>query len=261
MNAAPKPDPADGLFETLLVVEGAPVELEPHLDRLRASLRKQFDAELPGAAMGLIAEHAAGIELGRLRLTVAPGAAGLGCEVTAEAVDPAICFPDREHGAELRSLPLHGGFGSQKWSDREILKPTVAGTIPLVLDRGDEVLEAGWANVFAAIGGALVTPAADGRILPGIARAATLAVAEAAGIEVEERRLGREELFGAEEVFLTGSVRGLTPARTLDGEPLPGPAGLSRLVADGLRRRWGLAPAAGRGRAPAGARSPGPLAR
>ena len=109
---------------------------------------------------------------------------------------------------------------------------------PLVCDRAGEVLEAGRANLFAAHSQALVTPAADGRILPGTARAATIAIARAAGIEVREQRLFHDDLFAADEVFLTGSVRGIEPVRSLDGTDLPPAAALSGRIAAELRRRW-----------------------
>ncbi len=133
--------------------------------------------------------------------------------------------------------------------------------LPLLLDRDDEVLEASRANVFAVIGQALVTPAADGRILPGIARAGAIAAAHETGIEVIERPLARAELLAADEVFLTGSVRGVEPARSLDGASLPAAGALSRRVGARLRQRWLAAPVAAAAPAPAVAPSPGPLAR
>ena len=246
MPSSPRPDPAQGVFETLLVVEGEPIELDAHMARLTASLKALFGAALPSGARDLVRERAEGLALGRLRLTVAPGEAALtpiapgGADLTSAvvtaAVDPALVFPSR--GADLVELPLDGGLGSHKWADRSPLRGVAEGTVPLLLDRGDEVLEVGRANVFVSRGGVLMTPAADGRILPGIARSAAIEVAGAAGHEVLERRIYRDDLFDADEVFLTGSVRGVEPARSLAGAALPAAGALSRLVAAGLRQRW-----------------------
>jgi len=234
------PRVALGVFETLLVVDGAAVELDAHLDRLAASTSDLFDAALPPGLGQRLGEQTRGLPLGRLRVTLAPGRDGLAATIATEAVDPACVFPTWEHGAELSSLRHDGGLGSHKWADRTPLAAAPPGTVPLVLDRGREVLEAGRASVFVAVRGKLATPPLDGRVLPGIARAGAIAAAAEAGIELEERPLDRDELLGADEVFLTGSVRGVEPARSLDGIPLPPQGELSRRVAAGLRRRWKL---------------------
>lgn len=261
MKPPRRPDPTHGVFETLLVLDGRPVELEAHLDRIATSLEALFGAALPVAADGLVRDRAAPLPLGRMRLTVAPAGGELACETAAAPVDAAIVFPPWERGAELRGIPFAGGLGRHKWADRSALPEPSEGTVPLLLDRGDEVLEAGWANVFVAIDGVLMTPPPDGRILPGIARGAAIEVARAEGIEVREQQLGREALLAADEVFLTGSVRGVEPARSLDGRALPATGELSRRVGDGLLRRWLDAPVAAAPPALAGAPQPGPLAR
>jgi para-aminobenzoate synthetase/4-amino-4-deoxychorismate lyase len=236
MTTPPTPDPGQGLFETLLVLDGEPVALDAHLDRLAASLAVLFGATPPAGLAADAAARASGLELGRLRIVVDP--AGAGAALTAQAVDRADLFPSREHGAELRSLPCPGGLGAHKWADRRFLGEIRGEPLPLLFDRGDELLEAGRANVFLADGEALRTPRVDGRILPGTTRAAAIAIARDEGIEVVEGRLSREDLFAADEVFLTGSVRGVEPARSLDGAPLPSGDAIGRRVGKTLRLRW-----------------------
>jgi para-aminobenzoate synthetase / 4-amino-4-deoxychorismate lyase len=238
MTSTPTPDPGQGLFETLLVAGGKPVELDAHLDRLGASLRTLFGVLPPAGIADDAREAARPMQLGRLRITVDQIAASPRARLAVEAVEPADLFPAWERGADLRSLRCEGGLGHHKWSDRRRLGDAADGTVPLLLDRGDEVLEAGRGNLFAAFGEELLTPASDGRILPGIARAGAIAAAREAGIEVAERRLLRDDLFAADGVFLTGSVRGVEPARSLDGALLPAGTDLSRRVGDSLRRRW-----------------------
>jgi para-aminobenzoate synthetase/4-amino-4-deoxychorismate lyase len=109
--------------------------------------------------------------------------------------------------------------------------------VPLLLGADGAVLEAGRANLFAVFDRALATPPLDRRILPGTARAAVLALAAELGIEAAERPLSLEDLRRSGEVFLTSSVRGIRPARWLDGAELPGHATTDRLAAE-LRRRW-----------------------
>ncbi len=258
MATLPPPDRARGLFETLLVLDGEPVEVGAHLERLAASLRELFGADLPAGLADRVRERARGVELGRMRVTVDPESPE--ATVEGEDVDPADFFPGEERTAALRSLPGQGGLGRHKWADRRRLRETAGGPVSLVLD-GDEVLEAGRANVFVAHEGVVKTPAADGRILPGIARAGTIAVAREAGIEVAEGRLTRNDVVAADEVFLTGSVRGVEPAGSLDGKPLPGMGELSRRVAASLRRRWHHGPSSDAAPAPATAPRPGQLVR
>jgi len=257
------PDPAAGVFETLLVVAGRPVELDAHLARLRASCEALYGAALPASAVELAREGAAGLDLGRLRLTAVPAGAGgtdLAVAATAAAVDPAVVFPAGADAVELRSLLLPDGLGAHKWVDRRALEGIGDPGAALLVDDGDAVLEAGNANVFALGDGALLTPPLDGRILPGIARGATIELARAAGVEVREERLPRDRLAAAAEAFLTNSVRGVQPLRSLDGGPLPPPGAVSRLLGAGLRRRWRLAGAPAAAPSPAAAPPPGPPA-
>jgi len=233
----PRPDPDLGVFETVLVVDGAPVELDRHLARLRRSLAEVYDAGLPAGAEEELRLAAGGISLGRLRLTVAPGKDGPRHHLLAGGVVPGAVFP--EQGAQLRTHEVEGGHGSHKWVDRRGMEHPDDGPGQLICD-GDELLEAGWANLFAIREETLWTPPLDGRILAGTARAAVLELAEAEGIDVEERPLRTDNLLSAEETFLTNSIRGIEPAIALDGAPLPGCGPLSRRLADALRRRWGL---------------------
>lgn len=236
MTPLPASDPAHGLFETLLVLDGEPVALAAHLERLAASLATLFGARLPAALADDVAERARGLRLGRMRIVV--DGAGAGATLTTQEVDAADLFPGRNRGVGLRSLPCPGGLGAHKWADRRFLGEARGEPVPLLFDRGDEVLEAGRGNVFAVFGAVLSTPRADGRILPGTARAAAIDVAREEGVEVRERRLAREDLFSADEVFLTGSVRGVEPAASLDGAPLPTGEGLGQRVGEGLRLKW-----------------------
>jgi para-aminobenzoate synthetase / 4-amino-4-deoxychorismate lyase len=242
VNAPTPPDPSRGLFETLLVAEGAPVELEAHIARLAASARQLFGAELPEELAAEARRACEGIELGRLRIEIEPGGeGGFTRRFQASAIDPAFSFPDREHGELLRSVRADEWSGAHKWSDRGWLEQTEARLgeeVPLLVDAGGDVLEAGRANVFAVVDGTLVTPPADGRILPGTARAATLRLAAELGIQATERPLPLAELAAADEVFLTSSVRGLRPARRLDGEDLPVRSHLTERLAEALQAHW-----------------------
>jgi para-aminobenzoate synthetase / 4-amino-4-deoxychorismate lyase len=239
----PRPDRTIGLFETLLVLDGSPIELERHLERLGWSARELFGQALPADARELALERAAPLQLGRLRLTVAPRDDGsLGATVVAAVVDPDDLFPSWERAIALRPFVLPGGLGEHKWADRERLAWAEAGEaegwLPLVLDVGEEVLEVSRANVFAVEDGVLVTPAADGRILPGVARARAIETARSLGLQVREERLGVQRMIAAGAVFLSGSVRGVEPVRAVGDAELGRPGQAVVALAAEIERAW-----------------------
>lgn len=158
-----------------------------------------------------------------MRVTVAPGAnGGLRVEVTVREVEPGLVFEPPP--VSLRAVTFPGGLGAHKWADRAPLDAARAkigdDELPLLLDTDGAVLEAARANLFAVRDGALFTPPLDGRILPGITRAQLLEIAAGLEIEAEERELRVDDLLAAEEVLLSGSVRGVEPVGALDGTPL-----------------------------------------
>ena len=96
----------------------------------------------------------------------------------------------------------------------------------ILLDTQGLVSEASGENVFVVRGGALHTPALP-TILDGITRASVIEIARDKGIPVHERPLTRDELYIADELFLTGTAAEVTPIREVDrrriGEGRRGP--------------------------------------
>jgi para-aminobenzoate synthetase / 4-amino-4-deoxychorismate lyase len=232
------PSISRGVFETLLVVDSRAVALNAHVGRLAQSLEAIYSLSLPAPFVEELDRGAEGIGLGRLRVTAAPTEGGLRLDLLTGAIKPEVVFPAQ--GVMLRTLTVAGGLGPHKWLDRkDINRPAPDEGGALIVDEG-EVLEAGWANVFAVRGGTLFTPPLDGRLLPGITRAAVLELAAEHQIESSEQPLHPSDLLDAEETFLTGSIRGLEPALSLDGGELAGCGTVSHRLAAALRQRWGL---------------------
>ena len=94
----------------------------------------------------------------------------------------------------------------------------------LYLDRQDFVLEGTASNVFAFSGEKLITPGRD--ILSGITRQVVLNVAKEQ-FTVQIRDISRQELLSADEVFITGTSKGMVPVIQVDettiGNGKPGP--------------------------------------
>lgn len=242
MRGSPHADPAEGVFETMLVLDGRPVELDAHMARLSSSLAALFGSALPGNARDAVAERASTVRHGKLRLIVAPGPGGrMETRLATTELDRSKVFPPPERGIALRSFVVEGGLGAHKWADRKLLDRIAAAAgeneVPLLVDADGSTLEASRGNVFSAGEEWLATPPADGRILPGIARGQALEVARGEGIETREEALTLDDLRSG-EVFLAGSVRGVEPVRALDGVELDPPGKVSGRIAAGLRRRW-----------------------
>ena len=201
----PRPDPAAGVFETVLVRDGAPVALDAHLARLAASCAALGYGSLPAETAARAVALAAKERSARLRITVVPGE-----EIAAELAP----VPERAEPVAIAEVTVPGGIGAHKWNDRRLidaLTAHVGPAVPLLVDLDGYVLEAAWANVFVAdADGAMTTPPLDGRILPGVTRARILA-----GQPVVERAIHLDELLAADTILLSSALAGLIPARVI----------------------------------------------
>jgi branched-chain amino acid aminotransferase len=222
---------ADGLFETLLVHRGRAFRLDQHLDRLGRGLGVLQIPERPELRDWVVdaARHST-VEAASVRVTVTrgPGAAGVAPPATAaptvivtlSAMPP---FPFDIHrlglSAEVASgrrnaRAMTSGLKTLGYTDAvaAFIEARRAGADEaLFLDTDDHCSEAASSNLFAWTGGELVTPPASCGALPGVTRAAVLEIASRLGIPVWERILGLPDLLGADEAFLTSSLRGIAP--------------------------------------------------
>lgn len=78
------------------------------------------------------------------------------------------------------------------------------------------VSEGAGENLFVVMKGRLITPPAASSILSGITRDTVITLARDLGIEVAEQPIPREMLYGADELFLTGTAAEVTPVRSVD---------------------------------------------
>ena len=214
-----KPDPQLGIFETVLLIGGVAVELDAHLHRMEASARALYQRSLPPEVRRM-AEAAAPRWQGpgRLRLLARPCEDGsLEFGVQTKAIEHMTRGAATDQGTVLLPAWTSGGLGAHKWEDRSGLVDLadqhglVDGQEILLVDRTGEVLEAGRANLFVLDGGTLITPPTDGRILPGVTRAQVLMIARSLGIPTAMEPVPFDRLADTEEVFLTGSIRGVEP--------------------------------------------------
>jgi para-aminobenzoate synthetase/4-amino-4-deoxychorismate lyase len=233
-----RPRPAAGVFTSLLVTGGDTRGLADHVARLDASARQLFGKGLPPALHDSLAATLTQNPTGRLRITVQPVGGPLRALVEVVPVDR----PPAQ--VSLRPAVVEGGLGAHKWRDRRLLADLSAsmalepGEQLLIEDANGDVLETDRANVFAVIGGMLHTPPADGRLLPGVARAAVLRAARLAGLSISVTSISRAQLLAASEVFVTNAVHGARPVRSLAGSSAAWPAGpVASMMAAALTRQ------------------------
>jgi branched-chain amino acid aminotransferase len=94
----------------------------------------------------------------------------------------------------------------------------------LMLNLRGHVAETSVANVFVVRDGLLVTPPVTDGCLDGVTRGTVIECARELGILFIERTLGRMDVFGADEVFMTGTGAGIVRISKLDGERIGGEA-------------------------------------
>ena len=86
----------------------------------------------------------------------------------------------------------------------------------MLLDPAGSVSEGAGENVFVVKDGRIYTPDLSAGALNGITRNTVFHIAADLGIEVIQKRLTRDELYIADELFFTGTAAEVTPIREYD---------------------------------------------
>ena len=86
----------------------------------------------------------------------------------------------------------------------------------LMLDPQGYVAEGTGENIFVVKNGVVRTPPTSAAILAGITRDTAITLLAEQGIEVRQEPIARDELYIADEVFLTGTAAEITPVREID---------------------------------------------
>jgi branched-chain amino acid aminotransferase len=264
----------DGIFETLRARRGVAIELDEHLERLRESalplgIRLPADDSTIVAgisallkAEGLAGDASAGSHPGdaAMRITVSRGASMIrGLAPMAPENDPTTVIIAWAHtGADPAVLrdglslitssvrrdpgsPLAGVKSTSRAESvyARIEAERAGADDALILDTTGHVSEATSANVFAIRRGRLLTPPLGSGCLAGTTRSWLLAHAGGHDLEPEEDELTRADLLHADEVFLSSSVAGVIPVRSLDDEEIGrGSAGPITIALRDAREAW-----------------------
>jgi branched-chain amino acid aminotransferase len=223
----------DGCFEVLRTWSGVPVDLPAHLDRLYATiaamqLRAIERGVLAAAVERTIVAAARGEH--RVRIVITRGPGGLGAETAALGPGRAIVIvePLGAQPAEISAaivdwpLPRRRGHAHKTlaYLDHVVARDLAraAGADEAIrLDVDGRAVEGATSNLFAVIGGAVVTAPVDTGILPGVVRGRVLVACGRERIAVREETVTVEALRGADEIFISSSLRGVVAVTRLDG--------------------------------------------
>jgi branched-chain amino acid aminotransferase len=100
-----------------------------------------------------------------------------------------------------------------------------------------ELTECATSNLFIVRNDAVLTPPLECGVLPGITRELIFEVGRNLGVEVREQILRDDDLFNADEAFLTSTTRELVPIVTVDERPIGdgNPGAITYKVLTGFR--------------------------
>lgn len=212
-------------FETMGAHLGQLPLWERHIARLSAAARRlglPFAAtpELRAAAASLLLHngHADGV----LRLALVPAADGSVATVMASRARSPVTVVKLLPTVVER--PVDAPPGDLKAEPRRfwdlVLQQAQDGGADdgIVVDTDGALLECATGNLWFLVDGVWVTPALDGRVLPGVARALLLEAAARAGVAVAARRCGFDDLHRAAALAHSNAVYGPRPACLVDGE-------------------------------------------
>lgn len=241
----------DSVYEVLRTYQGVPFEEDRHLARLLASAERigmALPAPLRTLSEELWAAHrASGNADSYLRLVCTRGAGPIGLD-PALAVDPVrlvIAQPVQPpatsvylDGASLALVSVRKNLktaidpqaktGNYLNSVLAVAEAKKRGAFEAVLlDHQGTVTEGASSNVFAVLGGTILTPPVEVGILEGITRTVILELARRLNLRLVETPISAGVLLAAEEILISSSIREIVPIVKVDeitiGDGRPGP--------------------------------------
>ncbi len=225
-----------GVFDAMKTVEGHPFLLKAHFKRLQNSaklLNIDFTLSLP-EFVGIVNELLA---LNKnifsnndvtIRTTVTGGVSSNGLKMDGKPTvlitinDLSLVTPDKElykTGAKIITIDFQRIMPEAKTTNylTAILHQKdkeESGATEIVYHHNDLLLEGATSNIFIVKNGEFITP--DKNVLSGTTRNLVIKLLSEAGEVTGKRNVKMEELFEADEVFLTGTFKGVLPIVQVD---------------------------------------------
>jgi branched-chain amino acid aminotransferase len=256
----------DAVFEVLRTYGGVPFALDEHMQRLERSAER-VAIELPVDVAALRSEIQRAVSAARneesyVRVMVTRGVGPLaidpdtaGKPLRVVLVEPVLGPKPEAYSSGIAAVMVRtkrsvdetaavGAKVSNYLANLLALREAKrrGGQEALIVDASGQVVEGATSNVFAVKEGRVATPPESAGILPGITRSRMIAAAGKLGIEVTQTVLRPDDLYRADEVFITSSIRELLPVVRVDdrvvGEGVPGP--ISRAIHRAFRASLGV---------------------
>ena len=232
----------EGVYETLRTYGGKPFLFDAHMKRLRRSAG-MISLTVPGTDDEMMEKIRATVAAEKdiaeayIRILITRGVGELTYNLAATPVPSTIIIvkpfpePPASHFTEGIGLALvsvrrnHPSALNPRIKSNNLLNNALAmqealrqgAEEALMLNQQDEVAECSQSNFFVVKDGKVMTPPLTAGLLPGITREFVFEVGKAAGVSVEEKTMHTADLWDADEAFITGTTREITPVVKVDG--------------------------------------------
>jgi branched-chain amino acid aminotransferase len=223
----------DGVFDTILAVNGQIFWLDEHIDRLLDGCER-IRLQIPWKKQELIALATEtfqrnGGDTGRIRITITRGEGGIPIHDSPNCKPNLIIFSTQlefypqflyEKGIKL-AITRHQRVYPRVKSLSFI--PSVLGYLEgleigadeaLFVNQDGNILEGSTFNIFVVNDGRIRTP--QDQILVGITRNKVIELSFRIGLKVEEANIPLMDALSADEVFLTGTTKKILPVSHID---------------------------------------------
>ena len=234
----------DGVFEGIRCYNGNIFKLSEHIDRLYDSAKaismeiQLTRDELKDAVINTL--KANNLEDSYIRLIVTRGVGKLGLNPFICAESQVIIITDfiQLYSKELYEKGLDAIIVPTIRNHSDALNPNVkslnylnnilakiecinaGATEGIMLNKDGYVAEGTGDNIFIVKDNGIVTPPTTAGILIGITRNVVIELANEAGTTVKEEQLTRDDLYNADECFLTGTAAEIIPVVNIDGRKI-----------------------------------------
>lgn len=234
----------DGIYEVIPSYQGKLVGFAPHIERMNNGMKEigiNFDWSLQqwrdlantlieknqGDNLGIYLHVSRGTDSKRFHAypdNVAPTVFAFAFEI------PAAPVADKTQAKPYKVSTTR----DLRWERCHIKSTALLGNVmhfqhgyerganeTLLFNANNELTEASACNAYIVKDGVIITPPLDNQILPGITRFMLLDILKKDGsLKVEERVVTMDEVFDADEVWVTSSSKEIAPIVEVDGKPV-----------------------------------------